>query len=110
LPAAGVILNSLGRDATLFDVLIVGADDLAFFCGFLLCGRLFAMIVTASLWEAEWYVRVSRPRKNPVDANNTARIFRSVLMPEYLQDAQKGCPFAPAHPGAPGRAFHRIRP
>jgi hypothetical protein len=35
---------------------------------------------------------------------------RSVLTAKQLQDAQKGYPFAPAHPGAPRRAFHRIRP
>jgi hypothetical protein len=31
LPAAGVIVNSVGRDAILLEVLIVGADDLVFF-------------------------------------------------------------------------------
>jgi hypothetical protein len=49
LPAAGVIVNSLGRDATLFEVLIVGADDRVFFCGFFVGGRFFAMMVNASL-------------------------------------------------------------
>ena len=53
LPAAGVIVNSLGRDTTLFVVLIAGADDLVFFFGFFVGGRRFAMMVNASLWEAE---------------------------------------------------------
>lgn len=53
MPGAGVMVNSPGRDATLFEVLITGADDLVFFFGFFVSGRLFAMMVTTFLWEAE---------------------------------------------------------
>lgn len=63
LPAAGVIVNSLGRDEALFEVLIVGADDLAFCFGFLAGGRLFVMVFSASLWKAEWFVRIRDLRR-----------------------------------------------
>ena len=53
LPAAGVIENSLRWDVTRFEVLIVGADDLVFFCGCFVGGRRFAMMINAFLWEAD---------------------------------------------------------
>jgi hypothetical protein len=37
----------------------------------------------------------SRLRKSSADANNMAGIVRTVLTPESLQDAQKGCPARP---------------
>jgi hypothetical protein len=37
----------------------------------------------------------NRLRKNSVDAEHMAGIFRTVLKPGSLQDAQKGCPARP---------------